>query len=89
MESTVIRIGGAAISGLSGYTWFISRAPMLNPSSIKSEFLVKTEFIGKYDGEAFYPDELKARVRQMLNIQYENVKIVGIAWLSPHSEASL
>ncbi|WP_287950453.1 2-oxoacid:acceptor oxidoreductase subunit alpha [Acidiplasma sp.] len=44
---------------------------------IKSEFLVKTEFIGKYDGEAFYPDELKARVRQMLNIQYENVKIGG------------
>jgi len=44
---------------------------------LKSEFLVNTDFIGKYDGEAFYPEDLKTKIKCLLNVRYENVKIGG------------
>ena len=44
---------------------------------LKSEFLINTDFIGKYDGEAFYPDELKNSIEGKINEKYEKIKIRG------------
>ncbi len=44
---------------------------------LKSEFLIDTDFIGKYDGEAFYPEELKNSINGKINEKYEKIKIGG------------